>query len=90
MTDLHDRSQCAGRCLRDILLDYLKAEGALPWPGADGLTVEEVLAGYAVAAALGRVPDQEELRLRYPELDPEIRSFFAGGAGDPLSRRCRQ
>ncbi len=90
MTDPPDRCQCCGRCLRDVLLAHLQAEGALPWPGADGLTVEEVLADYSVAAALGRVPDQEELRVCYPELGAEIRAFFAGGAGCPLERRCRE
>jgi len=77
MTDPHDSCERSGLCLRDVLLDHLQAEGALPWPGADGLTVEEVLASYPVAAGLGRVPDQEELCLRYPELGAEIRSFFA-------------
>jgi hypothetical protein len=29
---------CCGSRLRDVLLGYLRAEGALPWPGSDGTT----------------------------------------------------
>ena len=64
------------RCLRGVLLDLLMSHKALPWPGADGVTVEEVLATYVPASELRRVPDQEELIRRHPELTSEIHMFF--------------
>jgi hypothetical protein len=63
-------------CLRRVLLDLMMSRNALPWPGADGVTVEEVLAAYVPASEQRRVPDQEELIRRHPELTPEIRTFF--------------
>jgi hypothetical protein len=66
--------------LSDVLLGYLQLEGALPWPGGDGLTVDEVLAAYAEAARLGRVPDLEQLCRRHPHLADEATAFFAAAA----------
>jgi hypothetical protein len=63
--------------LREALLGYLQAIGFPPWPGADGLTVHEVLRSYRHAAAAGRVPDREELVRRHAELDGAIQDFFA-------------
>jgi len=90
MSNQCDRCLCRGRCLREVLLDHLQAQGALPWPGADGLTVEEVLASYVVAARRGGVPGQEELCSRYPALGAEVRAFFAQGPNYPFLRRCGQ
>ena len=83
-----DTSQsCIGgdRLLRRVLLDLMMSRNALPWPGSDGVTVEEVLAAYAPASERGRVPDEEELIRRHPELTPEIRTFFT-----PADNRSRQ
>ena len=67
-------------------------QNALPWPGADGVTSEEVLAAYAPASEWGRVPAQEELVRRHPELAPEIRTFFslAGTRTDHRDRRVAE
>jgi len=79
----------ADRCLRGVLLDLMMSRNAMPWPGADGVTVEEVLAAYVPASAQGRAPDQEALIRRHPELTSEIRLFFAP-AGSPADDRGLQ
>ncbi len=68
--------------LNEILLGYLEAAGVLPWPGVDGLTLDDVLSGYPGAAAEGLVPDRRILRAKYPELASEVDAFF----GDQDSR----
>ncbi len=63
--------------LHELLLAYLQAAGAPPWPGADGLTLQEVLASYPQWSATGLVPDLPSLLQRHPELDEDLRRFFA-------------
>ena len=63
--------------LRDILLDHLRQIDAHFWPGADGLTINAVLAGYPGAAAAGRVPGLAELMRSYPELTTELQAIFS-------------
>jgi hypothetical protein len=46
----------------------VRPAGYPPWPGADGVTVEDVLGTYTQASAQGLVPGPDELRNRYPEL----------------------
>jgi hypothetical protein len=64
------------RRLQELLLGYLQAVHAPPWPGVDGLTVREVLRGYAEHAASGRVPDLQELLHRHPDLRDALLAFF--------------
>ncbi len=64
------------RRLRELLLAYLQAADAPPWPGADGLTLEEVLASYPQWSAAGLVPDLPSLLSRHPDLDAVLREFF--------------
>ena len=63
-----------------LLLEYLSLPGVTTWPGADALTVEEVLASYPEAVAAGRAPALDELIARHPELTVELRAFFAAPA----------
>ena len=62
--------------LRDIMLGFLQAGGVCTWPGADGLTVDDVLRCYPAAIAVGKVPDWPELQRRYPALAPEIQKLL--------------
>jgi hypothetical protein len=66
-----------GQTLHDILLGYLQSNHSFPWPGADGLRLEDALNSYLEAVALGRVPDGPELLSRHPELSDEWRFFLA-------------
>jgi hypothetical protein len=75
--DMHDEITAACRQLEEVLLGYLQAAYSPRWPGADGLTVQDVLASYPGAAATGRVPDRETLLLRHPELADALCTFFA-------------
>jgi hypothetical protein len=47
------------------------------WPGAESMTVEDVLPCYLQAARSGRAPDERELLRMHPELVTEIEIFFA-------------
>jgi len=75
---MHDEITAdARRQLQEVLLGYLQAADSPRWPGADGLTVQDVLASYSEAAATGRVPDRATLLLRHPELAEALCIFFA-------------
>jgi hypothetical protein len=65
------------RQLCELLLGYLRTADLPAWPGADGLTLEEVLRTYPVAAATGLVPNLALLLRRHPALKEELLVFFA-------------
>jgi hypothetical protein len=62
--------------LQELLLGYLEEAEAPSWPGADGLTVQDVLRTYPVYEAAGRVPDRQELLRRHPDLREALLTFF--------------
>jgi hypothetical protein len=47
------------------------------WPGADGLTLQEVLRSYPDNAAVGLVPDRQELLRCHPDLREALLALFA-------------
>ena len=82
MPDERPNSAARSEGLREALLGYLQAAGCPLWPGADGLTVEEVLLSYPANAAAGRVPDRQELLERHPDLREALLAFFAAHGGN--------
>lgn len=62
-----------------LLADRLCEAGVLPWPGTDGLTLEEVV---LAAYRSGAVPSPLELAALHPDLADDIRRFFADVAAD--------
>jgi hypothetical protein len=65
------------RRLHELLLAHLQAADAPPWPGTDGLTVDEVVRSYPQAAAACLVPDLQTLLADHPDLTDVLRDFFA-------------
>jgi hypothetical protein len=63
--------------LQQVLLEYLLGSRAVSWPGADGLTEDDVVNCYPQAVADGEVPDCPELRRRHPELIPALQALWA-------------
>jgi hypothetical protein len=62
--------------LHALLLDYLRGPSVSYWPGADGVTLDEVLASYPRVAAAHQVPPLDELLVRHAELSGELLAFF--------------
>src|SRR5262245_2054619 len=64
----YDRPADVNRALlQALLLHYLELVDPHLWPGVDGLTVDDVLKGYAQAVAAGQAPGAAELLRRHPE-----------------------
>lgn len=61
----------------DLLVEYLTVRCDLHWPGADGLTQDDIVDQYPAACRLGHVPDRDELCRRHTDLQGEIAGFFA-------------
>jgi hypothetical protein len=67
-----DRARLVG-----LLAWYLLTTSRTAWPGADGFTVEDVVAAdYRTESEAGHVPRLQELIGRHPDLADAIRGFF--------------
>jgi hypothetical protein len=62
--------------LEEVLLAYLQGPGAAGWPGADGLTLDDVLHTYPQAMAAGLVPGWRELLDEHPDLADDLRALL--------------
>jgi hypothetical protein len=62
--------------LADLLAGLLLACPACRWPGADGLTVGDLLREYPAAASARLVPSEAELCDRHPDLAAQVVAFF--------------
>jgi len=62
--------------LQRVLFTYLEGVACPAWPGADGLTVDDVVSCYPQALAAGQVPGLDDLVRRHPELAEELHLFF--------------
>jgi hypothetical protein len=71
-----DVAEDAVRKVQAVLLAYLRAANYPPWPGADGLMVEDALSAYAQARTFGLVPGLAELRDLHPDLADTLPRFF--------------
>jgi hypothetical protein len=74
--------------LLELLLQYMRNSDCPSWPGADGLTVPEVVRCYPQYAAIGRVPDLDFLLRRHTELREALLTFF--NVTPPTSIRAGQ
>ena len=72
--------------LHELLLVSLLAADAPRWPGADSVTVEDVLPFYPQAAAVGLVPDLLTLLASHPELTDLLQVFFTRSGSLPCCR----
>ncbi len=89
MTDKLDQAVSHRRAAAELLLRLLCTAGLPPWPGADGLTVQDILQMYPQAAAAGRVPTPRALLALYPHLAEALRHLlltFASGVEPPVDR----
>ena len=72
-----DKRKTSDDLLRQVLLDYLRASRVVRWPGADGLTDDDIVDCYPTAISAGDVPGWNELQTRFPELVGELHALRA-------------
>jgi hypothetical protein len=70
-----DKRKTSADLLHQVLLDYLRCSGVVGWPGADGLTTDDIVDCYPQAIATGEVPGWHELQSRFPSLADELEAL---------------
>lgn len=85
-----DKKKTSGELLRQILITHLWTGRAVDWPGADGLTDDDIINCYPRAIAAGQVPGWHELEKRFPELTGEVQALRSGKEwlNSPVSHDC--
>jgi hypothetical protein len=64
-----------------LLAEHLLSAPLFRCPGADGATIEDVVAAeYPAASAAGWVPRLSELTICYPDLSNSLACFFGNAA----------
>ena len=78
--------------LSQVLLEYLRASRVGGWPGADGLTEDDIVNCYPQALADGEVPGWHELQSRFPSLASVLRALRSakGWLESPADRDTQQ
>jgi hypothetical protein len=75
MTAESDKRKSRGDLLQQVLLDYLQASRIVGWPGADGLTDDDIVNCYPRAIVAGDVPGWHELQSRFPDLADDLQAL---------------
>jgi len=74
--------------VQELLLRYLLAT-VRRWPGAESMTLDDVLSAYHQAASGGHVPNLDKLLRQHPELATELQIFFALHEPASLPSDCK-
>jgi hypothetical protein len=76
MNDSPPEAPARRRRAQEVLLGCLQSMAISWWPGADGVTIDEILRSYPQAMKAGVVPGLEELSGWHPDLADEFRAFL--------------
>ena len=83
MTEPNPETALRDSTVRELLLGYLLHVEVQLWPGADSLTLDDLIRAYPRIAATGRVPSCQKLLTLHPELAEILNALFSQ---DPSSR----
>jgi hypothetical protein len=70
-----DTRKTPGELLLQVLITSLRGSRVVGWPGADGLTEDDIVNCYPQAIAAGEVPGWHELQDRFPDLTGELQAL---------------
>jgi hypothetical protein len=77
MTDPNPETALRDSTVRELLLSYLLDVQGQLWPGADALTLDDLVRAYPRVAATGRVPNCQKLLTLHPELAEILNALFS-------------
>ena len=70
-----DKRKTPGDLLLQELITFLRYSKVVGWPGADGLTEDDIVNCYPQAIAAGEVPCWQELQERFPAFAGELQAL---------------